>query len=90
MRSTPGYAVMLDLTVGNGVRAIIVETANRFAGDLIVQENGRRRLLRDVSAADLAERQTDIASKPRAEIAITALDYQSAACPRPGAVATTR
>jgi len=28
----------LEMIAGNGVRAIIVETANRFARDLIVQE----------------------------------------------------
>jgi hypothetical protein len=31
---------MLEAIAGNGVRSIIVETANRFARDLIVQETG--------------------------------------------------
>jgi len=42
----PGFAAMLELIVGNGVRIIIVETAARFARDLIVQETGHR-MLRD-------------------------------------------
>jgi DNA invertase Pin-like site-specific DNA recombinase len=38
----PGFAAMLNRIAGNGVRTIIVETANRFARDLIVQETGWR------------------------------------------------
>ena len=40
----PGFAAALEKIAGNGVRTIIVETANRFARDLIVQEIGYRRL----------------------------------------------
>ena len=40
----PGFAGALEQIAGNGVRTIIVETANRFARDLIVQETGFRRL----------------------------------------------
>ena len=40
----PGFAAMLKHIAGNGVRTIIVETANRFARDLIVQETGWRYL----------------------------------------------
>ena len=36
----PGFAAMLKLIESNGVRTIIVETANRFARDLMVQEVG--------------------------------------------------
>lgn len=36
----PGFAAMMERIAGNGVRTIIVETANRFARDLIVQETG--------------------------------------------------
>jgi DNA invertase Pin-like site-specific DNA recombinase len=43
----PGFAAALQQIVGNGVRTIIVETANRFARDLIVQETGYRRLHAD-------------------------------------------
>jgi DNA invertase Pin-like site-specific DNA recombinase len=35
-----GFAAMMDRINANGVRTIIVETANRFARDLIVQETG--------------------------------------------------
>ena len=35
---------MLTYIASNGVRTIIVETANRFARDLIVQETGHRML----------------------------------------------
>jgi DNA invertase Pin-like site-specific DNA recombinase len=35
---------MLEHIAGNGVRTIIVETANRFARDLVVQETGHRML----------------------------------------------
>jgi DNA invertase Pin-like site-specific DNA recombinase len=38
----PGFAAMLAHIAGNGVRTVIVETANRFARDLIVQETGWR------------------------------------------------
>jgi DNA invertase Pin-like site-specific DNA recombinase len=36
----PGFQAMLRAIAGNGVRTILVETANRFARDLIVQETG--------------------------------------------------
>lgn len=35
-----GFAAMLERIASNGVRTIIVETASRFARDLIVQETG--------------------------------------------------
>jgi DNA invertase Pin-like site-specific DNA recombinase len=38
----PGFAAMLARIESNGVRAILVETANRFARDLVVQETGWR------------------------------------------------
>jgi DNA invertase Pin-like site-specific DNA recombinase len=40
----PGFAAMMKHVAGNGVRTIIVETASRFARDLIVQETGWRYL----------------------------------------------
>ena len=40
----PAFAAMLEHIAGNGARTIIVETANRFARDLIVQETGHRML----------------------------------------------
>src|ERR671921_473787 len=38
--SRPGFTTMMERIASNGVRTIIVETANRFARDLIVQETG--------------------------------------------------
>jgi DNA invertase Pin-like site-specific DNA recombinase len=40
----PGFSAMLARIAGNGVRSIIVETAQRFARDLMVQEVGFARL----------------------------------------------
>jgi DNA invertase Pin-like site-specific DNA recombinase len=40
----PGFAAMLERIEGNGVRTIIVETASRFARDLMVQEVGHAML----------------------------------------------
>jgi DNA invertase Pin-like site-specific DNA recombinase len=42
----PGFAAMMKRIEGNGVRTIIVQTANRFARDLMVQEVGFK-MLRD-------------------------------------------
>jgi DNA invertase Pin-like site-specific DNA recombinase len=53
--SRPGFMAALEKIAGNGVRTIIVETANRFARDLIVQETGFAMLQArgiDISAAD--------------------------------------
>jgi len=38
----PGFSAMMAHIAGNGVRTIIVETASRFARDLIIQETGWR------------------------------------------------
>jgi DNA invertase Pin-like site-specific DNA recombinase len=40
VHARPGFAAMLKRIEGNGVRTIVVETANRFARDLMVQEVG--------------------------------------------------
>jgi DNA invertase Pin-like site-specific DNA recombinase len=51
----PGFAAMLERIAGNGVRTILVETASRFARDLVVQEVGHAMLqARDIDlvAAD--------------------------------------
>lgn len=40
----PGFAAMLERIEGNGVRTILVETASRFARDLMVQEVGFAKL----------------------------------------------
>jgi DNA invertase Pin-like site-specific DNA recombinase len=39
-----GFAAMLARIAGNGVRVILVETASRFARDILVQETGHRYL----------------------------------------------
>lgn len=51
----PGFLAALERIEGNGVRTIIVETANRFARDLMVQEVGHAKLRErgiDLIAAD--------------------------------------
>jgi DNA invertase Pin-like site-specific DNA recombinase len=53
--SRPGFAAMLERIEGNGARTIIVETASRFARDLMVQEVGHAKLRErdiDLIAAD--------------------------------------
>ncbi|MDL2398430.1 recombinase family protein [Rhizobium mayense] len=40
----PGFSSMLERLLSNGVRTILVETASRFARDLIVQETGHAML----------------------------------------------
>jgi DNA invertase Pin-like site-specific DNA recombinase len=53
--SRPGFAAMLKRSEGNGVKTIIVETASRFARDLMVQEVGHAMLRSrgiDLIAAD--------------------------------------
>ena len=40
----PAFAEMLQAILGNGVRTILVESASRFARDLIVQETGYKYL----------------------------------------------
>jgi len=40
IEARPGFAALLTRLEGNGTKTIIVETANRFARDLIVQETG--------------------------------------------------
>jgi len=42
IQDRPGFADMLARIAGNGVRCVLVETAIRFARDLIVQETGWR------------------------------------------------
>jgi DNA invertase Pin-like site-specific DNA recombinase len=51
----PGFTSMLERIEGNGARTIIVETASRFARDLMVQEVGHAKLRErgiDLIAAD--------------------------------------
>jgi DNA invertase Pin-like site-specific DNA recombinase len=44
IEARPGFAAMLERIEGNGIRTIIVETASRFARDLMVQEVGFAKL----------------------------------------------
>ena len=46
IENRPAFADMMATIAGNGVRMILVETANRFARDLITQETGWRMLKR--------------------------------------------
>ena len=40
VETRPGFRAMLERLLSNGVRTIVVETANRFARDMMVQETG--------------------------------------------------
>jgi DNA invertase Pin-like site-specific DNA recombinase len=40
IETRPGFAALLDLIEGNGVRTVLVEDASRFARELITQELG--------------------------------------------------
>lgn len=53
IEARPGFAALLARITGNGVRTIIVETANRFARDLMVQEVGFA-MLRDLGVTLIA------------------------------------
>ena len=53
IEARPGFAALLARIAGNGVRTIIVETANRFARDLMVQEVGFAKL-RDLGVTLIA------------------------------------
>lgn len=44
IESRPGFAAMLERIAGNGIKTILVETASRFARDLMVQEVGFAKL----------------------------------------------
>jgi len=55
IEARPGFLALLKRIAANGVRVVIVETANRFARDLIVQETGHAKLRElgiDLVAAD--------------------------------------
>jgi DNA invertase Pin-like site-specific DNA recombinase len=52
IETRPGFTAALARIAGNGVRTIIVETANRFARDLMVQEVGA--MLRDLGVTLIA------------------------------------
>ena len=53
VEARPGFAALLARIAGNGIRTIIVETASRFARDLMVQEVGFA-MLRDLGVTLIA------------------------------------
>src|ERR1700730_7581289 len=53
IETRPGFTAALARIAGNGVRTIIVETASRFARDLMVQEVGFA-MLRDLGITLIA------------------------------------
>jgi DNA invertase Pin-like site-specific DNA recombinase len=53
LETRPGFTALLRRIAGNGARTIIVETANRFARDLMVQEVGFA-MLRDLGITLIA------------------------------------
>jgi len=53
IEARPGFAALLARIAGNGVQTIIVETASRFARDLMVQEVGFA-MLRDLGVTLIA------------------------------------
>jgi DNA invertase Pin-like site-specific DNA recombinase len=53
LETRPGFTALLARIAGNGARTIIVETANRFARDLMVQEVGFA-MLRDLGITLIA------------------------------------
>jgi DNA invertase Pin-like site-specific DNA recombinase len=53
IEARPGFAALLARIASNGVRTIVVETANRFARDLMVQEVGFA-MLRDLGVTLIA------------------------------------
>jgi DNA invertase Pin-like site-specific DNA recombinase len=53
IHARPAFAEMLQAILGNGVRHILVESASRFARDLITQETGFR-YLRDLGITLIA------------------------------------
>jgi DNA invertase Pin-like site-specific DNA recombinase len=53
IETRPGFTAALARIAGNGVRTIVVETANRFARDLMVQEVGFA-MLRDLGVMLIA------------------------------------
>jgi DNA invertase Pin-like site-specific DNA recombinase len=56
--SRPGFGEMIETIAANGCRTIIVETADRFARDLVVQESGYQRLKAEGSRSSRSIRQT--------------------------------
>ena len=71
IETRPGFRAMLERLLSNGVRTIVVETANRFARDLMVQEVGYAmlkergiELIADRQARRLPRRHADSCADP--------------------------
>lgn len=60
---TDGFAALLARIASNGARTIIVETANRFARDLMVQEVGFA-MLRDLGVLRRTARHPSLTTAP--------------------------
>ncbi|MBM6584514.1 recombinase family protein [Microvirga sp. BT689] len=63
----PSFAAMMERIGSNGVRTIVVETANRFARNLIVQERGYAMLKErgtELIAADKSDALLDETRRP--------------------------
>ena len=65
IETRPGFAAMLERIKSNGVRTIIVETANRFARDLMVQEVDTRGCRTGVSPSSQPTARTPSRTIPR-------------------------
>ena len=65
----PGFSQMLEYMLGNGARIILVETANRFARDLIVQETGYQMLKsKGISLVAVDSPESFVSDTPTAEL----------------------
>jgi len=64
----PGFAALLARAAGNGAKVVIVETANRFARDLIVQETGHK-MLHNLGIELIAADSPDVPSQDTANVA---------------------
>ena len=65
----PGFSAMLERLMSNGVRAILVETASRFARDLIVQETGYEMLkARGIELIAVDSPESFVADTPTAKL----------------------
>jgi DNA invertase Pin-like site-specific DNA recombinase len=64
-----GFVQMLEYMMGNGARIVLVETANRFARDLIVQETGYQMLKsKGISLVAVDSPDSFVSDTPTAEL----------------------
>jgi DNA invertase Pin-like site-specific DNA recombinase len=63
------FNAMLEYMMGNGARIVLVETANRFARDLIVQETGYQMLKsKGISLVAVDSPESFVSDTPTAEL----------------------